>query len=164
LDRGCNELNKGFTLVELILSLALLLIALLLIFNIYFLGNNIFNRSVDQGDIQRNVRVAMDKVTEEIRMADFITSKVSEDGKINGKSEYYSIGLEENKLVKKYSEEDEEEVIAELSDILFKPKNGGLSLKISRDNYEIETEIPLENNPSIDIDNEGTHVIYYTKR
>jgi uncharacterized protein YuzE len=106
----------------------------------------------------------MDKVTEEIRMADFITSKVSEDGKINGKSEYYSIGLEENNLVKKYSEEDEEEVIAELSDILFKPKNGGLSLKISRDNYEIETEIPLENNPSIDIDNEGTHVIYYTKR
>lgn len=150
--------------MELILSLALLSVVLLLVFNIYFLGKNIFDRSVHERGMQGNVRIAVDKVTEEIRMADFITSKVSEDGKINGKSEYYSIGLEENKLVKKYSEEDEEEVIAELSDILFKPKNGGLSLKISRDNYEIETEIPLENNPSIDIDNEGTRVIYYTKR
>ena len=64
----------------------------------------------------------------------------------------------------KYPENEEEKSIATLSDILFKPKNGGLSLKISRDSYEIETEIPLENNPSIDIDNEGTRVIYYTKR
>ncbi|WP_071138572.1 prepilin-type N-terminal cleavage/methylation domain-containing protein [Sporanaerobacter sp. PP17-6a] len=158
-------MKKGFTLVELILSLALLSVVLLLVFNIYFLGKNIFDRSVHERGMQGNVRIAVDKVTEEIRTADFITSEVPEDGEINGKDEYYSIEIDGDELIKtKYPENEEEKSIATLSDILFKPKNGGLSLKISRDSYEIETEIPLENNPSIDIDNEGTHVIYYTKR
>ncbi|NLT93958.1 MAG: prepilin-type N-terminal cleavage/methylation domain-containing protein [Clostridia bacterium] len=65
--------NKGFTLVELLISLGLLGLIISAASFMYFTGVQGFNRSENQVKVQQNLRIAMNTLSSEIRKADGIT-------------------------------------------------------------------------------------------
>jgi prepilin-type N-terminal cleavage/methylation domain-containing protein len=64
--------NKGFTMVELLISLGLLGLIITAAGFFYFTGVEGFNRSENQVKVQQNLRVAMNTLSSEVRRADKI--------------------------------------------------------------------------------------------
>jgi prepilin-type N-terminal cleavage/methylation domain-containing protein len=64
--------NKGFTMVELLISLGLFGLIISAAGFLYFTGVEGFNRSENQVKVQQNLRVAMNTLSSEIRKADKI--------------------------------------------------------------------------------------------
>jgi len=61
--------RNGFTLVELLITLSLLGIVLSIVFNFFFYGQNSFQIGEKQSNVQREVRLASNRITGEIRNA-----------------------------------------------------------------------------------------------
>jgi prepilin-type N-terminal cleavage/methylation domain-containing protein len=61
--------SKGFTLVELIVTLVILSIVLAAAFSFFIFGNKTYNRGINQYSVQSNIRLASDYITKEIRYA-----------------------------------------------------------------------------------------------
>lgn len=63
-----NVINnkKGFTLVEVIVSIGLLLIVTALAFSLLAFGNNTFDRSSKQYQMQSDVRLVLDSITKKV--------------------------------------------------------------------------------------------------
>jgi len=74
--------NRGVTLIELIIALAIFSILLILAYSIFFSGINTWNRGEDKADIIQNARFAVEMISTDIRRADKIiaTSKVGTIG------------------------------------------------------------------------------------
>ncbi|WP_078595176.1 PilW family protein [Evansella clarkii] len=64
---------RGLTLVEVLVSTALLSIVLLIITSFHIFGQNQFNNQDSQAERISNVRLAMSDMTKEIRKAPFVT-------------------------------------------------------------------------------------------
>ena len=64
--------DRGFTLIEALVSLMLLGIVLSAAYSIYYLSYTSFNKSGDQYKLQANLRQAGDLITQEIRNAENI--------------------------------------------------------------------------------------------
>ncbi|MGI6615864.1 MAG: PilW family protein [Dethiobacteria bacterium] len=64
--------ERGFTITEVLLSLALLGLIAAAIFTIYYSGVNAWHRSVERLDCQQNARTAMEMIDRELRFADWI--------------------------------------------------------------------------------------------
>ena len=61
--------KKGITLLEVIIVLGLISILSALVFGIFNYGVRTYNRTEVKGDLQRNTRIAMDYIVQEVRFA-----------------------------------------------------------------------------------------------
>lgn len=164
--------NKGFTLVELLITLAIMGIVIQLIYSLFFVGNKSFNISKNKGFAQQDVRIASIFLIDELRTVE----KISNIG-LTGK--YYSLRLENGKIFRKVhngdgSEPDlyisnnidninfkyTKEIKMEIINIFIEAKEG--ELKRDEQSKEIDFNILLENSPNYDkvIDQA---IIYYSK-
>lgn len=84
--------NKGITLIELIVVLALLSIVIAVAFNIFFVSTKTFDTGVDKAEVQQEARLVANEVTDSLKFA----SSVYKDDP--GTGEYYKIFLEDKKL------------------------------------------------------------------
>ncbi|MCB2355923.1 PilW family protein [Clostridium estertheticum] len=75
--------KRGFTLIELIIVIALLGVVILMGFSVLSFGYKSFNSQTDTTDNQSNVRYAMSDISKEIRRADPTKRIVMADGIIN---------------------------------------------------------------------------------
>jgi len=64
--------QNGFSIVELIVALSVLLIVLALGYQFYFFGNRTFTVGENQSNIQRDIRLTADLITKEIRNAKIV--------------------------------------------------------------------------------------------
>lgn len=65
-----KNLNKsGFTLIELVVSTALVTLVLALIFSVFLIGNRTYSYGSTQRDIQADLRLASDVIRDEVRYA-----------------------------------------------------------------------------------------------
>ena len=65
--------NEGFTIIELVITLAILGIVISLGFSFFSFGNNTFSKGQSQSSIQHTVRMASRYITDEIRTSKDIT-------------------------------------------------------------------------------------------
>jgi prepilin-type N-terminal cleavage/methylation domain-containing protein len=61
--------NKGLTIIELIISIAVLGIILISAYSFLFFSNRTFSKGVTQRNVQSNIRIATDYITSQIRYA-----------------------------------------------------------------------------------------------
>lgn len=78
---------KGITLVEVILTLALVALVIPVIYSIFFAGSTSHNVSTSKGFAQQDLRIASDFLTSELRLATDI-SKVDYEN-----NEYYYLKI-----------------------------------------------------------------------
>lgn len=64
--------ERGFTIIEALLFLALLGLVAASIFTLYYSGACAWHRSVEQLDYQQNARTALEMIDRELRFADWI--------------------------------------------------------------------------------------------
>lgn len=64
----CKKYN-GFTLIEIIVTMAILTIVCTTIFSMFSYNTNVFKNSTSQSNVQSNARIAMDYITKETRYA-----------------------------------------------------------------------------------------------
>lgn len=168
--------NKGITLIELIITLAIMIVVLQTIYSIFFVGNKSFNIGKNKGFAQQEGRIVADFINNELRVA----KKISEDRLME---KHYSLSLNNNgQLSKKtYNEDGSEDVNEEkilsknLRGIKFKGADGNKKgiIYITIDvmegekskngqNYSLDINILLENLPDFDEDIDPK-IIYYTK-
>lgn len=170
--------NKGFSLIEMLVTLALLGIILLAAFSIYISGNRIFNKSVDQKYVQQDVRLAADYISREIRNSKVISPLENDVKSSNNK--YYALTLKtigsEKFLVKQTmavtggsTTITEERIGSSLDSIVFFPSSvkGKLRVKISNNKkgqiYNLDYEVQLLNINFVNISDTGAETIYYAK-
>jgi len=67
LNRKNNQ--KGFTLIEILISISLLSLVLLMTYNMHLFNYKVFNRGSSKADIQSNLRLNVDFISDKIRYA-----------------------------------------------------------------------------------------------
>jgi len=82
-------IKQGFTMPEIIVSIALFSIAILLVGSMYILAQRSYRKSADQGELLQNIRVSFDRMSREIRQSiNIITSLLeTNDDPLNPPSE-----------------------------------------------------------------------------
>lgn len=161
--------RKGLTLIELVVTFAIFIIVVNLIYSLLFAGNRSFETGRDRGHAQQDARLIAAHLKNELRYSAVIDDKVID---INGK--YYSLGMvkEDNitSLIK--TEYDAGEIIdtkiltrSKLDEVELRNNNGLIEVLIRvDDNYELPLIIPLENrNKVTDFDvtlSNGTRLYY----
>lgn len=148
-----NKLRKGISLIELLLTLAILSITMIAIYSVFLTGNKSFTASKDKGFAQQDGRFIADYLKKELRYS----SKISKDEIETGR--YFSLQLEEGKLIRIEYKDGEEINKKELSDIDGKEielEREGHALvgrfKVETSKQELPITIPLENIQEFNID------------
>lgn len=166
--------NKGMTLIELLIVLAIMGIILQVVYSVFFLGNKSFTISKNKGFSQQDARLVTEIVTKELRNAkkiDIDESKFNED--------YYTLEFEEenNRLIRRDKDKNKAPtVIAEgsIEEILFNYSeeiDGIIKVTITTrekdEKYKLDFDILLENIPGYDKEPIGnilnSKIIYYIK-
>ena len=88
--------NKGLTLMELIITIAIMGITLQMIYSLFFVGNKSFNFGKNKGLAQQKARTVSELITNELRTAKDIRFT---EGTI--KEEHFSMGVDNGNLIKK---------------------------------------------------------------
>ncbi|HEU4523119.1 MAG TPA: prepilin-type N-terminal cleavage/methylation domain-containing protein, partial [Thermoanaerobaculia bacterium] len=70
-QRDSNNAQRGFTLTEVLVSIAIFAIIFIAALLAYDRANRIFKSGVDASDVQQTTRVAFDRLVAEVRMAGF---------------------------------------------------------------------------------------------
>jgi len=68
--------STGFTLIEIIVSLSLFVILILLVNNMYALSQSTYNKNSDIAELTQNARVALDRLSRELRQSETIISSL----------------------------------------------------------------------------------------
>lgn len=148
--------QKGFTLIEIMLMLALLSIVIGIAYSMHFVGNKSFEVSKDIGFAQQDARIISEYLNRELKYS----SKISKDDYEEGR--YYSIELRDNDdgtktLIKTEYEGDgttnETKLLSkDWKDIKIGLEQGNrtikglITIKLSNNtDYELAITIPLEN-------------------
>lgn len=99
--------NKGITLVEVIVTLAIIAIVIPLVYSVFFAGAKSYSFSTNKGFAQQDLRFTADILTKELRFA----TDVSDEG-LNTR-EYYSLRIDdEGNLVKtKHLYQDDDTIV-----------------------------------------------------
>ncbi len=63
--------ERGFSLVEMIIAVAIMVVVIVAAFLIYDKSNQVFKQSSESADMQQNTRIAYEKLVADIRMAGF---------------------------------------------------------------------------------------------
>lgn len=83
--------QKGITLVELIVALALISIFIMIGTNIFLLGNRSFKTGVDKASAQQDVRFVSNRIVDELKYAKSIKSTAD-----FGADDYFKISVDAN--------------------------------------------------------------------
>lgn len=86
--------RKGITLIEILITLAILGIVIQIIYSIFFVGNKSFYIGKNKAFTQQDARIASDCIMKELRTAKYITPEKPITGK------YYSLSINQGKLIK----------------------------------------------------------------
>lgn len=114
--------NKGITLIELLIVLALIGLVLLLVVTLFLFGNRSFNRQNEHTAIVANVRYSMDYLTKQVRKANEI--------EVNGNVLFVDsseIKIEDRTLYK-----DDDEITTEIDELV-----------VSKDGNKVQIEIVI---------------------
>ncbi|MFA6551519.1 MAG: prepilin-type N-terminal cleavage/methylation domain-containing protein [Patescibacteria group bacterium] len=68
------KLTTGFTLIEVIVSIAMFTLVILIAYEMYSLGQNVYRRGGDEMETWQNARAALDRMTREIRQAESLAT------------------------------------------------------------------------------------------
>jgi len=79
--------EKGFTLIELIVVIGLLVIILAVLYNIFMVSQKSFQTGIDKSIVQQDARVCSNKISDELKLAKTVSVNPIPGG------EYYSISL-----------------------------------------------------------------------
>lgn len=164
------EKKKGLTLVELLISLALVGVVILLASSIYIFGLKIFDKGTTQSNVQDEIRVVGDFITKEIRNSVEITFNTPSNIK-----EYSMIYLDKNVIKYKPEGKSLEEsvnktgsIISGNNDLIFQTKNKNskafLNFTIKgtgkQQSYTLNSEVFLNNIKSIENSSSYNYVYY----
>lgn len=171
-----NFNQKGITLIELLLVFALVSIAMVTAYSIYFTGNKSFSTSRDIGFAQQDARLIADYIKNQTRTA---KNLYIDENEIEENEEYYSLTLENKKLSISHSEDSSKDRIigSSIESIKFSLKDAdsgfktniiGLTVETDENGHkkQYEVDISFENGDVIVIDgviSEPISGIYYTK-
>ncbi len=121
--------ENGFTLVELLMGLAILGLVLGTIYGCFFAGTRSWQRGSERMDHQQNGRIAVDSIVRELRYANYV--EALSDGKelcfkwgFDDKTRYFKrVGPEADDLVLIYRHDDGSEtqtkIALEITDLIF---------------------------------------------
>lgn len=168
--------NKGVTLIELLIVLAIMGIVFQVIYSIFFIGNKSFNTSKNKGFAQQDVRIASTYIINEIRTA----KEISTDPIDILEGKYYAFTLKNGKLCKEtFNNDDSSEQILSLSSNLSKlefnyiegNRQGIINIIVAAEEgqkgkdeqiYEVNFDVLLENIPNYNKEI-NQNIIYYLK-
>lgn len=135
--------KRAFTLIELILVIALIGIVLSMIFSPIIFSFKNFNNQSEKANVISDARATMDFLTREIRKADPETVDV-DDGSLKIGSEHYEL---EDKILykreKKNEKKNEKKVIEGIDNISIKIDADKITIEITIEDYELSSEIYL---------------------
>jgi len=72
--------KKGFTLLEVLVSIAIFSIVMLTVYSLFSLAQNTYNQGGNDIELWQNARASLDRVTREIRQAQEIPTILPEEG------------------------------------------------------------------------------------
>lgn len=90
------EKHKGFTLIEVILTLAIIGIVIQLSYSLLFSGTKSFQVGRDKGLSQQDFRIVQEILKKEIRYVKYLNNIAPEDDVNETYEKYYSLELKEN--------------------------------------------------------------------
>lgn len=169
--------NKGVTLMELLLSIALLGIVISAGYGLFYQGIRFFHISDNQIDVQREVWLVSDFITNELRNAvdiqlfsSITEANIPEPIPTNNDNNYIVL---DNLMIKRLNKDGTADKTSEMFtrlDFKLIKHTGGQNLveltvganKRNQD-YELTTEIYLNNLSEIDTTSAVRHVIRYKK-
>lgn len=180
--------TKGLTLIELVISLALIGLVMQVVYSLFFAGNNFFVINTNKGFTQQEVRLLGDIVNSELK---YVTNMTTDPDNFDDLINYYSLEMTTDTgvpiLLRKFYEYDGSGYVvsekrfpgssAPYKSFRITNEEGGIinvliehELKKGKlsTGYELPFNIHLLNNPGlatgieIDLMEEGT-VLYYTK-
>jgi hypothetical protein len=91
--------RKGISLVELVLTMAIFLIVLQVVYSIFFTGQNSFAVSNNKGFAQQGVRYGHIVISDELRYASSFISQEDFTSLVTN-TRFYGLHIEENELIK----------------------------------------------------------------
>lgn len=170
--------RKGITLVELILTLALVALVIPVVFSVFFTGSTSHSVSTNKGFAQQDIRIAADFLTDELRFITDISDVDYESG------EYYSLRINnEGNLVKTKHvyQNDDSVVLTVIRSIpgnwdlinITNSESGRIDVKFEQiektgfkdAGFELEMIITTENSPymtsNVDLDLVDGDILYY---
>lgn len=68
--------NKGFTLIELIVSIAISVIVIVAVFALYFISQKSYTTASLEAELAQNGRIIMDRISRELRQAEEIVTRL----------------------------------------------------------------------------------------
>lgn len=170
--------RKGITLVELILTLALVALVIPVVFSVFFTGSTSHSVSTNKGFAQQDIRIAADFLTDELRFITDISDVDYESG------EFYSLRINnEGNLVKTKHvyQNDDSVVLTVIRSIpgnwdlinITNSESGRIDVKFEQiektgfkdAGFELEMIITTENSPNmtsnVDLDLVDGDILYY---
>jgi len=158
--------NKGFSLVEIVITLALLGIILVPIFSFYFFGANTYEAAQKKSNIQNDILIAAEFITKELRTATAIS--LVETPNQNKGLYNSSIGLKKGCIEYNYNNISKpltNSNIVELN-LTLKKNSNILEFYIigeeGKDQYRIHSKVTLLNLEKLPVqDSSGVWVHYY---
>lgn len=163
--------RKGLTIIELILTIALIAIGLQLIFTIFYTGNKSFDLSRNKGFAQQDFRLTAINLDNELKTARDL--KIESDIFVG---KFYSLSIDEDGNLIRTTYEDEavqgKSILANsVSELIFRHLEGDvegiltvlIQAEIGGELVQDEYKIILENLPDFNTIVEDKGIIYYTK-
>ena len=83
--------RNGFTLVELIITVALISLVIASAFSMLIFGNKVFAKSTKEMDLQANMRLAIENVNKSVRYASAVFTVPSLDGTLTDGWNYFGV-------------------------------------------------------------------------
>jgi prepilin-type N-terminal cleavage/methylation domain-containing protein len=97
-----NFNKKGFTILEVSVSVALFTLAVLLVGSMYTISQRAYNSGSDQGELSQNIRVSLDRISRELRQSKEIITAMPTGGEDLGNPPvneiFFQDGHESNKI------------------------------------------------------------------
>ena len=96
--------EKGLTLVEIVITIAILGVVITAIYSFYLAGIRGWNRAVNQMEYQQSARIAVDRIVEELMIAEMVEIRSNNHRTIyfeidlNGRTALYRFRLTGNQL------------------------------------------------------------------
>jgi prepilin-type N-terminal cleavage/methylation domain-containing protein len=78
--KGVNKFQRGFTLLEILVSISLFAFALILVNSMYSVSQKSYNKGANKGEIIQNSRVSLDRIGRELRQSVNIVTVLPETG------------------------------------------------------------------------------------
>lgn len=108
-----NESQRGFTLIEILIVLTFLSVVIGLAYNYNFLGTRFFSEGEKRVNVQRNIRLAADYISQQLRYSKDVF--ITEEKPDPFDDDYYYIYVNEDGQLTHVREGDEQVILEDLS-------------------------------------------------